>query len=671
MAELEVQRENRPGARWRKPLVAAVVAVLVLGGGLGLMFRLFAGPGSSNLTASPTFTAKRGNLDITVLEGGSVEALESQEIRSEVKGYQGTKILAIVEEGYRVTEEDVANKKILVELDSSELDDKLKNQLIQIESTAASLIEAQKSYEIQLNQNESDTQAAALEAKFARMDLEKYLGAELTQQILRETRILERLQEAENKVEAAISEPPETPAEPAAEPPTPLPTEHVEISPAAAGDAASTIPAVAVADASTTTPSETPPAAEGSAPAATAQASPPMAVQMDSAFSPRHDFVDFANYAKVSLLGDGEARQKLRELEDKLLVAREELSLAETELEATERLVAKEFETQRELENKRLTVEKHRISVAAAETAENLFERYEFPKEAEKLLSDYVEKLRKLQRTEKEAQSKLAQAEAKLRSAEARFEIESQQVKETKDQISKCKIAAERPGLVVYGGDEGWYREERIQEGATVRERQMIITIPDMTKMSVKVRIHESDIKKVAVGQKAIIRVDAFPDRKLSGEVIKVGVLPDAEQRWMNPDLKVYETSIRIDGVYDWLKPGMSAETEIMIDTVENIIYVPVQAVRASGKERICYVATPAGPRRQVVKTGAFTDKFIEIKEGINEGDKVYIVTPEGIDEPEEDHDDDTPDESEPEALDETAPDLTADSTDTVVTPAT
>jgi multidrug resistance efflux pump len=295
-----------------------------------------------------------------------------------------------------------------------------------------------------------------------------------------------------------------------------------------------------------------------------------------------------------------------------------------------------------------------------------LFERYEFPKEAEKLLSDYVEKLRKLQRTRKESESKLAQAEAKLRSAEARFEIEGQQLKEIQEQLEKCKIHAERPGLVVYGGgNDRWYGEERIQEGATVRERQMIITIPDMTKMSVTLKIHESDIKKVAVGQKATITVDAFPDVKIDGEVIKVGVLPDAEQRWMNPDLKVYETSVRVDAIYDWLKPGMSAETEIMIDTVESVIYVPVQAVHVSGDDRVCYVSTATGPRRQVVTTGAFTDQFIEIKEGVVEGDVIFLVTPEGMEEPEPALEDTQP--AEPEESPESEVDVTGE---TVVTSA-
>jgi len=133
--------------------------------------------------SSLSFSVTKGDLLITVTEGGSIEALKSQEIRSEVKGYQGTKILSIVDEGYQVTDEDVKNKKILVELDSSELRQKIVTQEIQFQSTVASLTEARNARDIQVNQNLSDVKAAELAVKFARMDVEKFLGAEVTKQI--------------------------------------------------------------------------------------------------------------------------------------------------------------------------------------------------------------------------------------------------------------------------------------------------------------------------------------------------------------------------------------------------------------------------------------------------------------------------------------------------------
>lgn len=172
--------------------------------------------------------------------------------------------------------------------------------------------------------------------------------------------------------------------------------------------------------------------------------------------------------------------------------------------------------------------------------------------------------------------------------------------------------------MMFYGG------EERIREGATVRERQSIITIPDMNKMSVRVRIHETYIKKVKKGQRAKITVDAFPDKILDGEVTSVGVLPDSQNMWMNPDMKVYLTTVTLSGTNEWLKPGMSAKVELMVSRLENVVYAPMQAISAYEGKQVCYLEGGRGERR-VVEVGEFNDEFIEIKSGLKEGDRVLL----------------------------------------------
>jgi multidrug efflux pump subunit AcrA (membrane-fusion protein) len=146
-----------------------------------------------------------------------------------------------------------------------------------------------------------------------------------------------------------------------------------------------------------------------------------------------------------------------------------------------------------------------------------------------------------------------------------------------------------------------------------------------MTKMSVRVKIHESYIKKVKKGQRARITVDAFPDTVMDGEVSKVGVLPDSQNRWMNPDMKVYLTTITINGTNDWLKPGMSAKVEILANCLTNVVYVPVQAVSPSEGKQVCYVANGRKPECRKVEIGEFNDEFIEIKNGLKEGERILL----------------------------------------------
>lgn len=132
--------------------------------------------------AGSTFTACKGDLVITVTESGSIRARQTIDIRSEV--YGEATIIRLVPEGTYVTQEDVAAGKVLVELDSSSLEERLKEEEKGLASDEATLTEAQENYHIQRNQNESDITAAKLAVQFGLLDLENFLGKSASQQLL-------------------------------------------------------------------------------------------------------------------------------------------------------------------------------------------------------------------------------------------------------------------------------------------------------------------------------------------------------------------------------------------------------------------------------------------------------------------------------------------------------
>lgn len=616
----------RAQPRWRYLVVLALLA-----GGFLLFKR-----GSQAPSNGATFAARRGALDITVLEGGSLSALESQEIKCEVRvGYQGTKILKIVEEGYQVTEDDVKNGKVLIELDSTEIQNQLVQQEIQYQSAAAAYTDAQQNYEIQVNQNVSDIKAAEQKARFARMDFDKFLGDTLTARIIAEYKIDEQI------AAEATAAPPEPPAEtaanagaaPEASPPATLlasVAQGVVLNGSPSGDApkivtlnAGTSPAAGQPLPNPQPMLVKPNPQNGAAPEKPA---------LPTFEMPPSIVVDFARYANLDVLGDGEAKQKLRKFEDDLQVARKELEQATATLEGTRRLFDKGFVTRTDLQRDEIAYENSRLKVQTAETARDLFLKYEFIKSGEEFLSKYLEAERELNRARKAAVSKLAQAEARLQSAKAQYHVQLRRRQELQEQLDKCVIRATRPGLVIYGGgrdDMIFYGQEQIREGATVRERQTLITIPDLSRMVARVNIHESYIKKIQRGQKARITIDAFPDQVLTGEVTKVGVLPDSQNRFMNPDMKVYRTEVTIDGTHAWLKPGMSAKVEILVDKLADVLYVPLQAVVPSDGKQVCYVVNGRRPEKRPVEVGQFNDEFIEIKAGLQEGERVLLHPPE------------------------------------------
>ena len=657
----------------KKPTQYAIAAsVVVLA---GLLFS-FGGNSSDTLAGSITFEARRGNLDITVLEGGSLEALQSQEIRSRVKGREGVKILSIVEEGYRVTPEDVTAGKILVELDTSQLIDEQLNQEIAVETAEASYIERKAEYEIQLNQNMTDLNDARQDMRFAKLDFEKFLGGNIVTEIVSQLEIEERLARAEQADFEAAQLADSLAVEPAPNTVSDLATAELPF------DLDSMPPQMqerirqAMADNGGTLPEDMLQRMQnfgqggagggrgrpgGAAPRPTAETGAPVAREpqplslraaapasissrtldaepnllMDDSYMAIRDKLDFTQYADINMLEDGEAKQQLRSLQDDLQVAQEELLLSRDRIAGQRRLESRGFITPTELEAEELNLNKANNKMEQEETSLKLYIQYTFPKDAEEKLSDYENAVMSYQRQVKENVAEKAQEAARYSSAERKFNLERVKLADVNEQIDLATIIARRPGLVVYGAaDQNSMRfrsnsQEAIQEGATVRERQSILTIPDMREMAVKVNIHESAVQRVAVGQLVKVSVDAFPDEQLTGVVIKVAVVADSANSFMNPDLKVYPTTIKIDGTHDWLRPGMSAEIDILVRSLEDVVYVPIQAVTYFDDERVVYVSNRGRTERREIKVGTFSDSYIEILSGLEAGEEVLLLPPQ------------------------------------------
>lgn len=159
----------------RRKLLWVFVSVIASAGVLVLLTSMKRAGTNNSAENLGTFTVRRDDLTITVTESGSVKAQESTDIMCEVEG-RGVEISSIVAEGTVVTPEDVANGKILCQLNASDLQDRHNKELIDFSSAKASYIQAQEAYLIQIKQNESDIAATKLAVEFGLMDLQNYLG---------------------------------------------------------------------------------------------------------------------------------------------------------------------------------------------------------------------------------------------------------------------------------------------------------------------------------------------------------------------------------------------------------------------------------------------------------------------------------------------------------------
>ena len=545
-------------------------------------------------------------MSIDVLEGGTIEATQAQIIKSKVEGRDGTTILKIIDEGYQVTEEDVKNELILVELDSSAIVERIKSQETEVQGALANLMEYVKQREIRESANLSSIKDASVKAKFALMDFQKYLGESAAQKILDDIGIsADSIEEEAGERSAA----------------------GASLFASSLLDAANGNDIKGDGDEVLMDGLSDPDPLLNQWGGTNEQDLLPEIREYDV------DFGKFVQEGNEKLLGDGDARQELRKLKDAVLIAEAEFALKKKTYEGAVRLADKGFITPNELQNKKIDFDKSQNSLASSKATLKLFQTYNIQKEAEQFLLNYEQALMRLSRAKKDAIAEMADSVGDLNRAERYYRWEKKQLNDLREQYIACTIKAERPGLVVYGdGSDRWDPDEIIREGAKVRERQAIITIPDMRHMAVKVRIHESQVKRVRKGMPVKISVDAEPDKALTGEVDNVGVLPDSENRRFNPDQKVYKTSIKITGIHDWLKPGMAAEGRIIIRIIPDIVMIPVQAVFNHKNVTFCCIKSGSNIETRVIQIDDYNNRFAAIKSGVEEGEVILLQKPEELD---------------------------------------
>ena len=339
-------------------------------------------------------------------------------------------------------------------------------------------------------------------------------------------------------------------------------------------------------------------------------------------------------FAKIDLdkYVEGDWPQEERAANEAILLADEELTRATQDLAWSEKLAARGFLEQTQLDADRLAKTRAEIAVNQAKRALELLQEFEYPRTRKEFEADVDEKRRELERVKLQAKAKIVDFEAEVRTSKARFDLEMSELAKIDDQIAKAKIHAPVAGMVVYAmEDRGRYGNGTpMQEGASVRERQEIITIPSTDGFVCEASLHESVLEKVRVGMPCLITIDALGSDPFPGEVAFKAVLPDQNSWWANPDLRVYRTEVKILAQDPRLRPGMSSSIEILVDELEGTLFVPVQAIFMDAGSPICLVSDGKIEKRPVV-VGENNGKHAAIEEGLEEGEVVLLSLPPGF----------------------------------------
>ncbi len=309
--------------------------------------------------------------------------------------------------------------------------------------------------------------------------------------------------------------------------------------------------------------------------------------------------------------------------------------IEQTNLEGVEQLYKLGYRSSGELAQARLSYLRAERQLANALSQKKELEKYTYQKNKMNLEGKRASAKRALKQVKRDNEAVLKQAKATMEAAEESFQKETERLDRYKEQITKGRIYAPHDGMIAYRSSEHHGQRFEVAEGAAVRPQQHVMSLPGLSKMQVKTAVHESVLDQITKGLPATIEVNAFPGKTYRGTVQTVAVLPD-QNRLISSDTKVYGTVVTIDEEVKQLKPGMTAIVEIHVDYLKDVASVPVQAIVELSDETWCYVQRDGAIERQPVAPGLTNDKFVEIKSGLKEGDRVILNTQALLDKTEE-----------------------------------
>ena len=266
-----------------------------------------------------------------------------------------------------------------------------------------------------------------------------------------------------------------------------------------------------------------------------------------------------------------------------------------------------------EIKNQRFTVQE------ATMTLHN--SKYEPPPTIRQAEIELDKAQRSLEQLQRSYTQKIAQNKADIINQNYWVNKVSRRVKDIEEVLAEFTVEAPASGMVIYKRE--WSGSKR-KVGSMINPFDRVVaTLPDLTSMLSKTYVNEIDVSKMKIGQNVNITIDAFPKKRYNGIVSFVA---NVGEKLLNTNDKVFEVQIKVEGSDAELRPSMTTGNKIIINTVKDAVYIPIECVQA-GIDSIPFVYTKKGIK-QIVLLGESNEKNVIIEKGLEAGTMLYLNNP-------------------------------------------
>jgi HlyD family secretion protein len=224
------------------------------------------------------------------------------------------------------------------------------------------------------------------------------------------------------------------------------------------------------------------------------------------------------------------------------------------------------------------------------------------------------------------AASRLEQRRAAVTAAESRIQEAASKLALARQQLARTEVRADVPGIVVHRDVFFGSERRKPQVGDQVWANQPLLILPDVSRMVVETSVRETDVHKVERNQRVDVRVQAYPDLKLTGAVNLVGTL--AQEAKERRGAKFFSVTVQVNESEPRLRPGMTARVEIQVEARARALAVPLDAVFEKDGRRLCYVLEGRRLEPREVLLGPSNADHVVVERGLRAGERVALRDP-------------------------------------------
>lgn len=268
-----------------------------------------------------------------------------------------------------------------------------------------------------------------------------------------------------------------------------------------------------------------------------------------------------------------------------------------------------------DMKTMQLTLEEKRIAKEQAV--------YEAPSVRRQAEIEYEKATRALEQAKLDYKTQTEVAQAKMREVGADRDRQKNLLNNIMAVMSALTITAPAPGMVIYVKE--WSGKKKTTGSSVNPWEPAVATLPDLSIMESLTYVNEIDVRKLRVGQKVKVTLDADPSKALDGTVKQVANV--GEQR-PNSDAKVFEVVVNIEKPDTALRPGMTTGNEVSTQSLKDVLSIPLDALVVEDGVSVVFRQDGGRIIKQEVATGALNDDEVVIVKGLEEGQTVLLSPP-------------------------------------------